>query len=110
VQFDAARLQRRDGVRRIESRAKDAVELGRYEDIAFPEPGDQGAAGGPIGERNRARNAFLDDYALEREAPHEGVAFDLAPLDLEAVAVCRLLCGRDANAFMRRAKKIGRNR
>ena len=86
MQLHAPSLEVFDDFQGVESRAKQAIELGRDHDVTGLELGEQLAAGGTIFDRDRAANAFLDDHLGHREAVHHGIAFDLALLHIEAFA------------------------
>jgi hypothetical protein len=75
-----------DDLESIESRAKKAIELRRYHDVATLEFGEQRTADGAVFDRDRAAHALLDHHLGERETMHHGVAFDAWPSVVTVVA------------------------
>ena len=99
VQPDAARLQALDHLQGVERRTEKPVELRGYENVALGQLGEQGAAYGALGNRDRARHAFLDHEPVEREPVHVRIAFDLAALHVETLAFIGLLRRRDSSVM-----------
>ena len=96
VQVDAGLLQLGQHVERIEGGAEHAVELGRDDDVAGPQNGQQRGALLAIRERLAARDAALDVHVVDRQPLHLRVAGDLPLLHVEAFALVGLPHGRDA--------------
>jgi hypothetical protein len=68
----------------------------RDDDIAAPELGEQRASSRTILDGDRAAHAFFDDNLANGQPVHEGVALDLAALDIEALTPLETNRGRPA--------------
>ena len=85
MELDATRPETFHDLERIEGRSEQTVQLGRDDNIATLQLGEQQASNRAILDRNRTAT-FLDHNPGERQPVHERVALDLALLDLEAFA------------------------
>ena len=91
MQAHASRLQFLNDLERVESRPEQAIELRGDHHVALRQLGEQRAGGGTLGDRDGAADALLDHDVVERQAVHEGITLDLAPLHVEAFALGGLL-------------------
>jgi hypothetical protein len=80
VNVHAARFEIGNDGQGVEGGAEEPVKLGRDQHVAALQPGEHGAAGRAIGQRDGSGNALLDDGLGNVETVHQAIAFDL-PLE-----------------------------
>ena len=106
-QADTARLERFDDGEAVRGGTEHAIELGGNQRIPGAKAGPKFRPFGPLMERDRTRYAGLDVDGVETDAALQCPAFELAPLNVEALAVLGLAVGRNA-AVSERARFCGR--
>ena len=108
-QADTARLERLDDGEAVGGGTEHAVELGGNQRVTGAKAGPELRPFRPLMERDCAGDAGFDMDGVKTDAALQRPAFELAPLNVEALAVLGLAVGRDA-AVSERARLCGRGR